>query len=158
MERWSGFHPVDSRVCPLLSLCCSSLRKHQECLHIPETICPGARQQLINALEFKHPEISPTPQCLSVYHQLHEDAIRHGYWAAVDGVNPTHHGRPAHVRHCIDYLRQSLMCHADTNLEPIQADLAGVTGFGSEKNCRDYGRVTAWADIWRPEAGMSSEH
>ncbi|KAI0418349.1 hypothetical protein F5X98DRAFT_337826 [Xylaria grammica] len=107
----------------------------------------------------QHPEISPVPTCLAVYHQLHcLDAIRHGYWAAVDGVKPAHHGRPAHVRHCIDYLRQSLMCHADTNVEPIQADLGGVTGFGSEKTCRDYGRVTAWAETWRARGNMGPGH
>jgi len=80
---------------------------------------------------------------------MSQDAIRSGYWAAIDGIEPSHHARPSHVRHCIDYLRQSLMCHADTNLEAINQTLAGVTGFGSEKQCRDYGRVTAWADQWR---------
>ncbi|KAI1208030.1 uncharacterized protein F4807DRAFT_468906 [Annulohypoxylon truncatum] len=98
----------------------------------------------------KHPELSPEPTCLAVYHQLHcLDAIRSGYWAAIDGIEPNHHARPAHVRHCIDYLRQSLMCHADTNLESINPDLGGVTGFDSERTCRNYDRVTAWADRWR---------
>ena len=49
--------------------------------------------------------------------------------------------RPAHVRHCIDYLRQSLMCHADTNLEPIIEELGGATGFGSEHKCRNFEKI-----------------
>ncbi|KAI6080975.1 hypothetical protein F4821DRAFT_250328 [Hypoxylon rubiginosum] len=100
----------------------------------------------------QHPQISPEPRCLAVYHQLHcLDAIRTGYWAANTGISPGHHGRPAHVRHCIDYIRQSLMCHADANLEPIDPALGGVTGFGSEKMCRDYSGLTAWADRWGNE-------
>lgn len=34
----------------------------------------------------------------------------------------------AHVRHCLDYLRQSIMCAADSNLEPVNDNLGGVTG------------------------------
>ena len=52
--------------------------------------------------------------------------------------------RPAHVRHCIDYLRQSLMCHADTNLEPIIEELGGATGFGSEHKCRNFEKIKGW--------------
>lgn len=55
--------------------------------------------------------------------------------------------RSAHIRHCIDYLRQSLMCHADTNLEPIIRDM-GVSGFGTEKQCRNFSRLAEWVDIW----------
>ncbi len=111
--------------------------------------------------------ISPVPHGLTVYHQLHclvrhsiptarrllanqmQDAIRHGYWAAIDKVEPDHKAEPGHIRHCIDYLRQSIMCNADTNLEPIDGDLGGVTGFGFSRKCRDIVRIMAWADEWR---------
>ena len=33
------------------------------------------------------------------------------------------------------------MCAADSNLEPVDAALGGVTGWGSEKVCRDYGAL-----------------
>jgi hypothetical protein len=44
------------------------------------------------------------------------------YDAAVAGVqikedDPLMKYSPAHMRHCIDLLRQSLMCHADTTIE-----------------------------------------
>ncbi|KAI2642061.1 hypothetical protein GGS21DRAFT_288435 [Xylaria nigripes] len=98
----------------------------------------------------QHPVISPEPHGLTVYHQLHcLDAIRHGYWAARDGKEPEPKAEPGHVRHCIDYLRQSIMCNADTNLEPIDDNLGGVTGFGFSRKCRDIVRVMGWADKWR---------
>ncbi|KAJ8131459.1 hypothetical protein O1611_g2171 [Lasiodiplodia mahajangana] len=100
----------------------------------------------------KHPEISPDVHCLAVYHQLHcLEIIRSGYWSAMDGAEPSHHAEPSHLRHCFDYLRQSVMCSADTNLEPVIEGRGGVNGFGSDRKCRDFGRVSAWADKWRVE-------
>jgi hypothetical protein len=58
------------------------------------------------------------------------------------------HVNPAHVRHCIDYLRQSLMCHADTNIEPVVERLDGVKGFGSVHQCRDFNSVMDWIELW----------
>ena len=56
---------------------------------------------------------------------------------------------PAHIRHCFDYLRHALMCFSDTNLEPVNWELRGVTGWGSERMCRDYGAVKGFAERWR---------
>ncbi|KAI0448080.1 S-adenosyl-L-methionine-dependent methyltransferase [Xylaria telfairii] len=36
-----------------------------------------------------------------------------------------------HIRHCIDLLRQSLMCNADLTVELKNEELGGVTGFGT---------------------------
>jgi hypothetical protein len=51
-----------------------------------------------------------------------------------------------HVRHCIDYLRQSLMCAADGTLEPVDAGLGGVTGWGEKRKCGDYDALKSWAE------------
>ena len=51
---------------------------------------------------------------------------------------------PAHVRHCIDLLRQSLMCHADTTLEAKDESVNGVTGFGIEHRCKDWNQLVEW--------------
>ncbi|KAI2614926.1 hypothetical protein GGR54DRAFT_324394 [Hypoxylon sp. NC1633] len=97
----------------------------------------------------KHPTISPIPHGVAVFHQLHcLNAIRLAYWAAVDGTSNSHMSRPAHVRHCIDYIRQALMCHADTNLEPIEEDVGGATGWASEHKCRDFARLRDWVGQW----------
>ena len=101
----------------------------------------------------QHPDISPNPRGLAVYHQLHcLDAIRRSYYAALDGDELDQldeHLVPGHVRHCIDYLRQALLCNADTNLEPIDPKLGGVTGFGFPRRCRDPVKPLAWANEWR---------
>lgn len=59
------------------------------------------------------------------------------------------HSSLHHVRHCFDYLRQSLICAADTNLEPVDWSAGGVTGWGIERQCRDYGGIVEWANTWR---------
>jgi hypothetical protein len=52
--------------------------------------------------------------------------MQQGYWflhqAALDGTHIKDHdipemGHPNHFGHCADYLRQSLMCHADLTIE-----------------------------------------
>lgn len=51
---------------------------------------------------------------------------------------------PTHVRHCIDFLRQSLMCHADTTFEMKDEALNGVRGFGTEHRCKDWSQLVQW--------------
>lgn len=62
-----------------------------------------------------------------------------------------HNGRPDphHLRHCFDYLRQALMCAADTNLEPVDFELGGVTGWRFDKTCRNFEEVKEWAEVNR---------
>lgn len=50
---------------------------------------------------------------------------------------------------CIDYLRQSLMCHADPSIEPVDWAAGGVTGWDTRRHCRDYGALVAFANEWR---------
>ncbi|KAL8761568.1 MAG: hypothetical protein Q9184_002333 [Pyrenodesmia sp. 2 TL-2023] len=72
-------------------------------------------------------------------HRHPQDALRRGYYTARnETTTPSgkHHTDPAHIRHCIDYLRQSLLCAADTNMEPVDDELGGITGWGPRK-CRD---------------------
>ncbi|KAI9641745.1 hypothetical protein NHQ30_009601 [Ciborinia camelliae] len=69
------------------------------------------------------------------------DNIRQGCWELYYAMsNDDIHGNksiklskmdsPPHIRHCIDLLRQSLMCNADTTLELTEPDVNGVHGFG----------------------------
>ena len=83
--------------------------------------------------------------------------LRHGYYAALEGnllegphMKPNN-SRPDshHLRHCFDYLRQSLMCTADTNLEPVDFELGGVTGWNFERTCRNFDAVKSWAEEHR---------
>lgn len=61
-----------------------------------------------------------------------------------------------HLAHCFDYLRQSLMCSADSNLESgvKNGDGVDVTGWGMKRVCRDFDRVRDWVGEWRGEDGV----
>lgn len=55
---------------------------------------------------------------------------------------------PFHIRHCFDYIRQALMCAADTNLEVLDRETHLTNGWGQPKQCRDYEQVVAWAELY----------
>ncbi|OAA52901.1 hypothetical protein ISF_09179 [Cordyceps fumosorosea ARSEF 2679] len=97
----------------------------------------------------RFPSESHNLYTLSVVHQLHCLWSIHGsYYSKANDESDAGHGA-AHMRHCFDYLRQGLMCASDTSLEPVDPDLGGVTGWGSERVCRDYRQVVAWAEDHR---------
>lgn len=52
------------------------------------------------------------------------------------------------MKHCFDYLRQSLLCASDTSLEKLQVDNGGnkpaVDGWGTTHLCRDHEEVSNW--------------
>ncbi|KAK4233593.1 hypothetical protein C8A03DRAFT_19366, partial [Achaetomium macrosporum] len=52
--------------------------------------------------------------------------------------------------HCLDYLRQSLMCNADVTLEDLDFGegkaLGSVTGWGTQHMCRDWERLRYWTE------------
>jgi len=58
-----------------------------------------------------------------------------------------------HTAHCFDYIRQGIMCNADTSLE---GSTEAGPGWGSEHVCKDYDAVLEWANkhgamAWRNE-------
>ncbi|KAI1181946.1 hypothetical protein F5B17DRAFT_227119 [Nemania serpens] len=80
---------------------------------------------------------------MSVFHQLHclsyiVDHYQRGYAGANLTEEVAHHSA-----HCFDYLRQSIMCAADTNLE---GETEAGPGWGSDHTCADYDAVLAWAN------------
>ncbi|EGD86998.2 uncharacterized protein TERG_03253 [Trichophyton rubrum CBS 118892] len=88
---------------------------------------------------------------LSVVHQLHcLWSIHQSYYGALQsrrrGDEQQHNHIGPHMRHCFDYLRQGLMCAADSTLEPVDTRLGGVTGWGNERVCRDYTALKDWAE------------
>ncbi|KAF8442447.1 hypothetical protein L210DRAFT_3397650 [Boletus edulis BED1] len=83
---------------------------------------------------------------VSLYHQLHcLDIIRVGYL-----TNRTHAFE--HIQHCLRYLRQILVCHADTTLEDdIPQFLDGgwthsANGVGSVHSCKDWTVLRRWVE------------
>ena len=55
----------------------------------------------------------------------------------------------SHLRHCFDFLRRAIMCAGDTNLESVDQETFTSTGWGFERQCRDYEGVREWAEKWR---------
>ncbi|KAK3393280.1 hypothetical protein B0H63DRAFT_457892 [Podospora didyma] len=90
---------------------------------------------------------------MSVFHQLHclsylVEHFQQGYGGLELTKEVAHH-----AAHCFDYIRQALMCAADTSLEGLTK--AGP-GWGSEHVCKDYDAVLKWANEhgampWRNE-------
>ncbi|KAF2243059.1 hypothetical protein BU26DRAFT_437938, partial [Trematosphaeria pertusa] len=107
---------------------------------------------------FKHPQLAPDRSTFAVFHQLHcLDGLRHAYWtlldisqsgAKLDKSALPHHATPSHVRHCIDLLRQALMCQPDLTIEVQNDELGGVTGFGTEHVCADWKQLIEWTSHW----------
>ncbi|CAD6455074.1 84749db0-a147-457c-8d33-f5aafdea4d70 [Sclerotinia trifoliorum] len=103
---------------------------------------------------FNHPYLKGERATLSVLHQLHcLDGIRRIYYlnndAATSGtllveeeLEP--HMRRSHMRHCIDFLRQSLMCCGDSSIEIVDPELKGVTGWDTEHMCTNWEELQDW--------------
>ncbi|KAI0399175.1 hypothetical protein F4802DRAFT_590783 [Xylaria palmicola] len=80
---------------------------------------------------------------MSVFHQLHcLSYIVDNYQRGYAGTNLTEE-IAHHSAHCFDYLRQSIMCAADTNLE---GETDAGPGWGSVHQCADYDAVLAWGN------------
>lgn len=72
--------------------------------------------------------------------------VREGYYSALEGnVDQV---SPAHLMHCFDYLRQTIMCFGDTTLEwiPAPPNDIGSSGWGFEHTCRDFDVISRWAE------------
>ncbi|KAI8625617.1 hypothetical protein F5Y19DRAFT_479378 [Xylariaceae sp. FL1651] len=80
---------------------------------------------------------------MSVFHQLHclSYIVQH-YQQGYSGIKLTDEVAH-HSAHCFDYLRQSIVCAADTNLE---GETDTGPGWGSKHECTDYDMLLAWAN------------
>ncbi|KAF2250332.1 hypothetical protein BU26DRAFT_379493, partial [Trematosphaeria pertusa] len=109
---------------------------------------------------FNHPDIAPERSAYAVFHQLHcLNALRASYWTAFDAAMSSSSEplkpeaippeiSPKHMRHCIDLLRQALMCTPDLTGEVKNETLGGVTGFGTVHECRSWGGLMEWMGEW----------
>lgn len=103
---------------------------------------------------FVHDVVAPTRATFSVFHQLHcVNGLRGAYWANHRAALAGHQLRDedlpvdiqeSHVRHCIDLLRQALMCHADVTLEVVDESINGVHGFRTEHECGNWEQLKQW--------------
>ncbi|KAB5572589.1 hypothetical protein GE09DRAFT_1100174 [Coniochaeta sp. 2T2.1] len=90
---------------------------------------------------------------MSAFHQLHclsylVEHFQAGYGGVELEKEVAHHSA-----HCFDYIRQSIMCAGDTNLE---GKTEAGPGWGSSHECVDYDALLEWANThgampWRTE-------
>ncbi|RVD89735.1 uncharacterized protein DFL_000728 [Arthrobotrys flagrans] len=80
---------------------------------------------------------------MTVFHQLHclSYLVEH-YQQGYDGVELTEEVAH-HAAHCFNYIRQGLMCSADSTLEGKTDEGPGE---GSEHECVDYDALLEWAN------------
>ncbi|KAF6234052.1 hypothetical protein HO173_007882 [Letharia columbiana] len=83
-----------------------------------------------------------------VYHQLHclkflRQMLYHDYYRINKPTNPIH------IDHCIDNLRQNLMCKADVSLltfDWVSNDRAPKPNFDIQHECKNWESIDAWAE------------
>ena len=82
---------------------------------------------------------------LSVFHQIHcLSAIRKLLAMPPPDNDDSLLERNHHIKHCLDYLRDQIMCSADTSLEHARVGGTGteVDSWGVVHQCRD------WTQVW----------
>ncbi|EIM87135.1 uncharacterized protein STEHIDRAFT_96132 [Stereum hirsutum FP-91666 SS1] len=93
---------------------------------------------------------------LSMYHQIHcLDALR----LAIQGKNPhgehnlgssgKEHWKEDHSDHCLNYLRQTILCNADLTLEeefPEEGSSDVGEGLGAKYVCKDWSLVYVYVE------------
>lgn len=77
--------------------------------------------------------------------------IRRAYFSNKSGGEDFDFGldRSKHTSHCFEYLRQSIMCSADSTLEPADNSLMGFLGWGFQRQCRSHDELLHWAEKWK---------
>ena len=103
---------------------------------------------------------------LDVFHQLHcFDAIRKeafkDYWWDGERYHPEGYedGKPPqrthnelwwlHMRHCVDIITQTIMCHADTEMTTmtwLETQERPWPDFSINRKCKDFSQVVKWRD------------
>ncbi|KAJ7037254.1 hypothetical protein C8F04DRAFT_1093061 [Mycena alexandri] len=94
------------------------------------------------------------PFSISMYHQLHcIIGIRHALYLSAIGEESRAAATRSHSNHCFNYLRQLLLCGADTTLEPTEVlNLpdgrvgAAASGEGVRHVCRDWTQVRSFVE------------
>ena len=63
------------------------------------------------------------------------------------------HDRSDHVLHCLDALRQDVLCYADDTPRYTGLQAAGHSGTGQIRHCKDWNQMESWAQqhtaCWR---------
>ncbi|KAK2591373.1 hypothetical protein QQS21_010933 [Conoideocrella luteorostrata] len=81
---------------------------------------------------------------VAVMHQLHCIAVvKHSFMVYRRNEMGNHDVKIEHIDHCVEYLRQAIICHGDLTLErpETQTYPQGTTGWGNVHQCRDWDQL-----------------
>lgn len=127
--------------------------------HDWSTIIPNHGFVLLDSPSEEADENGRAFYAISMYHQLHcLNGFRRLTVAAKNGTMTQHNVE--HAVHCLSYLRQLLLCQADTALEParLATTVSGgktqaVYGEGTTHRCRDWTQVRSFVEnnyeLWK---------
>ncbi|KAF3768853.1 hypothetical protein M406DRAFT_327269 [Cryphonectria parasitica EP155] len=87
---------------------------------------------------------------VSALHQLHCLGVIRDVIKKYESHSKSRFAGAGHEYHCIDYLRQSIMCAGDTTLDYAEAHAGdgrrtGFSGANSTHQCRDWDALVGWA-------------
>jgi len=105
---------------------------------------------------FSYPKEDPVTSTFAGFHQLHcVDSLRKRWWqdqdiknALINGEDVSNIPEPIshiHVQHCVEFLRQSIMCHADVTLQVADSS-NDVPAFGYPYQCKDWWQAVDWVN------------
>ena len=89
--------------------------------------------------------------CVSMFHQLHcVDKIRRALDDPDDPISTI-----PHLQHCLNYIRQMILCASDLTLEPVDIRHE-ASGIGMTHTCRNWRAVydtvnrnyALWTEYW----------
>ncbi|KAF7194163.1 Cyclochlorotine biosynthesis protein O [Pseudocercospora fuligena] len=108
------------------------------------------------------------PALINAFHLLHcVNFLRQGLYYNVDfyrktghvSMNGTSEELEVHLGHCVDALRQMIMCQSDDSVVPWMKSndlgMKSLPDFARPKMCRDFGALKRWNDahLWRTKDG-----
>ncbi|KAL9074612.1 MAG: hypothetical protein Q9161_002205 [Pseudevernia consocians] len=103
----------------------------------------------------KDPAFAAETSVLSAFHQLHcLYTVRRAFYSNTTSETELEafdlgKERKPHVAHCFDYLRQGILCSADSSIEPAVDTVNGFLGSGFPRQCRDFEELKDWAEKHR---------
>ncbi|KAL8991213.1 MAG: hypothetical protein Q9169_007919 [Polycauliona sp. 2 TL-2023] len=82
---------------------------------------------------------------LNGYHNLHcLQSIQRSFMELSNGLPPTY--PMPHVMHCLDVLRDDVICHADDTPRYTTTTQKPESGMGQMRQCRDWRKLEEWAE------------
>ena len=87
--------------------------------------------------------------CLNLLRQSLHFNYEYYHESGAEGFNDKERTYQLHVGHCVDMLRETIMCSASTDVMPylwLNEDGDTIPDFGREKRCRNFDSVRAWVE------------